>query len=414
MPRITLLLLTGMVIAQLQLPGCPNTADTGGDTPSERLEIQTLASASRSARVGETVTLTAEATGPEDGGAITYSWLQIGGYGVSIRDANAAVAGFTAPSLSAEQTLRFLVTTTNELGDFGSAEASTVVRADPNYRAPTFGFGGGGGGSGFGSNRPRADAGADLTVQTGSVATLNGSSSSGQELTFRWLQTSGTSVVLSSSEQAVVTFTAPALADNNTELRLEFELQVTDNQRRTSTDRIVVTVNTSGGQTQSPRVRLTTSFGAFTVELDRQRAPISVDNFLRYVDDGFYTNTIFHRVIPNFVVQGGGFGPGLTPKDPRDPIQIESDNGLRNERGTIAMARTNDPNSATSQFYVNLIDNTSLDRSATNPGYTVFGRVIDGLEVIDRIAQVQTGSRSGFQDVPVEDVLLRSAVRVTR
>jgi cyclophilin family peptidyl-prolyl cis-trans isomerase len=131
------------------------------------------------------------------------------------------------------------------------------------------------------------------------------------------------------------------------------------------------------------------------------------------VDDGFYDGTIFHRVIPDFVVQGGGFEPGLVEKDTRDMIVNEATNGLKNTRGSIAMARRNEPDSATSQFYFNVADNTSLDYTSTSPGYTVFGWVIRGMSVVDQIATVQTESRDGFDDVPVEDVLIESIERIT-
>lgn len=162
----------------------------------------------------------------------------------------------------------------------------------------------------------------------------------------------------------------------------------------------------------APRVRLETSKGVIVVELEAEKAPRTVANFLRYVRSGFYAGTIFHRVIPGFVVQGGGFTPGLNQKNTRDPIKSEADNGLKNARGTIAMARTSDPDSATSQFYFNLADNRQLDHSDTNPGYTVFGRVLEGMDVVDRIAAVPTETRQGFQDVPRQDILIRTVRRV--
>ena len=158
-----------------------------------------------------------------------------------------------------------------------------------------------------------------------------------------------------------------------------------------------------------PRVRITTSLGEFLVELDPNDAPLTVANFLQYVNEGFYDGTIFHRVIPDFVVQGGGYLPGLEAKPTHDPIASEASNGLLNLRGTVAMARTDDPNSATSQFYVNVADSPTLDPSATSAGYTVFGRVIEGLAGIDRISTVPTQASGDFTDVPVEDVVLLSA-----
>ena len=162
-------------------------------------------------------------------------------------------------------------------------------------------------------------------------------------------------------------------------------------------------------------VRFETSLGNFTVELFLKEAPLSVENFLRYVDDKHFDGTIFHRVIPGFMIQGGGMEPGMGQKETREPIQNEAKNGLKNSRGTLAMARTNDINSATAQFFVNLKDNDFLDHkpgSSSTYGYAVFGRVSEGMDVVDKIAKVKTGSRRGHQDVPVEDVLVTAAVRV--
>ena len=164
----------------------------------------------------------------------------------------------------------------------------------------------------------------------------------------------------------------------------------------------------------NPQVQLSTSQGNIVLELDPAKAPISVDNFLAYVKSGFYSNTIFHRVIPGFVVQGGGFTSGLVPPSGlKSPIALESNNGLKNLRGTLAMARTSDPASATSQFFVNLVDNAFLDyKDASNPGYAVFGKVVQGLDVVDSIAQVSTGTVNGYQDVPLTDVTVTKAAQI--
>ncbi len=155
-----------------------------------------------------------------------------------------------------------------------------------------------------------------------------------------------------------------------------------------------------------------TSKGNITIELFDQEAPISTKNFLDYVDQGFFTDVIFHRVIPGFVIQGGGFTADMLQKQNNPPIRNEADNGLRNERGTLSMARTSDPDSATSQFFINLRDNASLDRSPGNDGYAVFGRVAEGMDVVDDIARVKTGSHGMHDDVPLEPVVIRSAARV--
>ena len=160
-------------------------------------------------------------------------------------------------------------------------------------------------------------------------------------------------------------------------------------------------------------VRFETSLGDFTVEVDEASAPISAKNFLRYVDEGFFDGTIFHRVIPGFMIQGGGFTAGMEHKAGHEPIRNEAANGLKNLRGTLAMARTNDPHSASSQFFVNLVDNDFLNQRSGNAGYAVFGRVVGGIEVIDRIAKVKTGRRHGHDDVPAEAVLVNAARRTS-
>jgi peptidyl-prolyl cis-trans isomerase A (cyclophilin A) len=162
---------------------------------------------------------------------------------------------------------------------------------------------------------------------------------------------------------------------------------------------------------KNPMVRFETSHGDFSVEVDEESAPVSAQNFLRYVDEGYYDGTIFHRVIPGFMVQGGGFTVDMGQKPGHAPIRNEADNGLRNLRGSLAMARTNDLHSATSQFFVNLVDNGFLDHRTGNFGYAVFGRVVGGIDVIDKIAKVKTGRRQGHDDVPAEPVLVKSARR---
>ena len=159
-------------------------------------------------------------------------------------------------------------------------------------------------------------------------------------------------------------------------------------------------------------IRFETSHGPFTVELFPKEAPVTVENFLRYVDDGFFDGTIFHRIVPGFVIQGGGLTADFGNKQTRAPISNEAKNGLKNTRGSLSMARTSDINSATSQFFVNLTDNAFLDNSARDYGYAVFGRVTDGMDVIDKIAKVNTGRRKGYTDAPLEDVVITSARRL--
>ena len=163
-------------------------------------------------------------------------------------------------------------------------------------------------------------------------------------------------------------------------------------------------------------IKLSTSMGEITLELDAEDAPITVENFLSYVDSGHYDNTIFHRVIPGFVIQGGGLTSGMQEKQAGTPIQNEADNGLKNLTGAICMARTNDPHSATSQFFINLKDNQFLDHTEkieSGWGYAVFGRVVSGMDVVEKIAAAETGNVGYHSDVPLEDVVLEKAERVT-
>ncbi|MBI3900472.1 MAG: peptidylprolyl isomerase [Gammaproteobacteria bacterium] len=165
----------------------------------------------------------------------------------------------------------------------------------------------------------------------------------------------------------------------------------------------------------SPKVRITTSAGVIEIELDAKKAPVSTANFLRYVDKGFYNGTIFHRIIPGFMVQGGGFLPGLKQKPTDSPIKNEADNGLKNLAGTIAMARTMDPDSASAQFFINTIDNNFLDHRAKNPqgwGYAVFGKVTKGMDVVKKIESAPAGTTGPFENVPREDIVIKKAERM--
>ena len=369
--------------------------------PAERSKIATQASATpETTNPGETVTLTATATADVDAGAITYAWLQTAGPGVSMSNGTQATASFVAPSLPTDQTLQFTVTTTNERGDVGRASVGILALADPDY------------GVDQSSSKVVARAGPDREAGAGGVVTLDGTNSRGTALSYEWQQVGGVSVELDDADEALATFVAPDYEAGGTN-RLEFELQVRDTRGRSDTDRVVITVVEDADSAEAyPRVRFTTSMGTFVVELDRVNAPITVENFLEYAQDGFYDGTIFHRVIADFMIQGGGYLPGLVEKETRDPITNESDNGLSNERGTIAMARMSDADSATSQFYINVVDNTHLDGQEGQAGYTVFGEVVEGIDVVDAIAEVETESRDSFNDVPVQDVVIISAERI--
>lgn len=165
-----------------------------------------------------------------------------------------------------------------------------------------------------------------------------------------------------------------------------------------------------------PRVELQTSMGRIVLELFPLKAPETVSSFLQYVEAGYYDGTIFHRVIPDFMIQGGGFTPEMSQKTTRAPVQNEADRALKNERGTVAMARTGDPHSATAQFFINLVDNPHLDHRAKNTqgwGYTAFGRVVEGMAVVDAIARVPTKNAGMHQNVPVEPVVIRNAQRLS-
>ena len=156
-------------------------------------------------------------------------------------------------------------------------------------------------------------------------------------------------------------------------------------------------------------IKFETSHGNFTVELFPKEAPLSAENFQKYVDDKYFDGTIFHRIIPGFMIQGGGLTQDFANKQTREAIKNEAKNGLKNTRGTLSMARTSEINSATSQFFINLVDNAFLDNGPRDYGYAVFGRVTEGMDTVDKIAAVKTGKRKGYQDAPLEDVVILSA-----
>lgn len=160
-------------------------------------------------------------------------------------------------------------------------------------------------------------------------------------------------------------------------------------------------------------ITLKTSLGDIVIELDRKNTPATAENFARYAKDGFYNNTVFHRVINGFMIQGGGFEPGMRQKKSENTIENEADKGLPNKRGTVAMARTSDPHSASSQFFINVADNDFLNHKAKNEsgwGYCVFAKVVDGMDVVDRIKAAKTTMRAGHQDVPAEDVVIEQVI----
>jgi len=209
--------------------------------------------------------------------------------------------------------------------------------------------------------------------------------------------------------------TNPSFASNSTTdmLVLNCKVNVVGNLTLTIKNEAGVVVNTTSLTVPNPQVGIVTSLGSIVLELDPVAAPITVNNFLSYANSGFYRNTLFHRVIAGFMIQGGGYTAGLVKKDGlKDPIVLESNNGLTNLRGTVAMARTNDPNSATSEFFINHVDNGFLNYSTTNPGYAVFGKVIQGMDVVDAIASKATAVSNGFADVPLEDITITAALQI--
>jgi peptidyl-prolyl cis-trans isomerase A (cyclophilin A) len=254
-----------------------------------------------------------------------------------------------------------------------------------------------------------ADAGGSIVGLLNRDVELNGGKSQsiyGDKLTYAWTQTGGASVDLTSADAAVAKFRASSTGTYT------FQLTVTDENNNSDSDTATATV------VDKPNVRLVTSKGDIVLEMYEDGAPVSVANFLTYVHSGFYNGTIFHRVMPGFVIQGGGFLPGLIqPEGLRAPIINEFSTLRPNSRSTISMARTSNLNSATSQFFLNLVDNTDLDTPGN--GYAVFGRVVEGMNVADEIAQVETGDATDpdghpFQDVPVEDVVVTSATIESR
>jgi len=176
---------------------------------------------------------------------------------------------------------------------------------------------------------------------------------------------------------------------------------------------LMLAASASSAAQEAPRVRLETTMGNIVLALDAQHAPQTVENFLAYVNSGFYDGTIFHRVIGNFMIQGGGYTADMSRKQTRPPVKNEADNGLKNSRGSIAMARTRDPHSASAQFFINVEDNAALDYTAPNDrgwGYAVFGHVIEGMDVVDEIRAQATGVKAGFRDVPKKTITITHAV----
>jgi cyclophilin family peptidyl-prolyl cis-trans isomerase len=343
-----------------------------------------------------------------DDGTVAHSWSQTSGPGVKLQNANTREASFGAPSSPVDAIMTFVMSVSNSTGGFGSAEIALRVAADEDYVDPDGPADGSSGGE-TDDEEPVADAGQDQTVREFATVMLNGESSTGRSIVFSWTSLDA-AITITEPNSPTPSFTAPAFAEDGVN-SYTFELRVTDDQGQFSTDQVIVTVLRSDDSQDFPEVLLETSLGNMRVRLNRVAAPVTVANFLSYADSEFYDGLIFHRVISGFVIQGGGYFPGLTEKPPNDPIVLETSDALLNERGTIAMARTSDPDSATSQFYFNLVDNPDLDPNASSEGYAVFGEITEGLEVMDAIGAVSTQMQNGFNDVPVNDILI---IRIRR
>ncbi len=408
--------------------GCPleppaQTPDLGDLTPQ--------VSATVSAKAGESVTLTAELVNIEDPSGATFRWRQLGDQTIELQDPNTSSVSFVVPSVQAGETLQFRVDVTTPDGAIytdtveatAAAASELVIPAgwplDPSAES-----------TGSSDATPAVHVivwpGVEHEVtMTAALADGTGAAS----VTYAWFQERGRLVEIEGAGTPQASFVAPSLPTDQT-LYFRIDVQAPDGRIYSATVEVPIPADPDYGLEEGidedgegdgvekdphPRVRLRTSLGTIVLELDRVNAPLTVNNFLRYVDDGFYDGTIFHRVIPEFMVQGGGFEPGLIEKETRDPIKNESDNGLENERGTVAMARLNDPDSATAQFFINLVDNESLDATSGANGYAVFGRVVQGMDVVDRMAEVETESRdtpSGGRsyNVPVDDIVLMNAL----
>jgi cyclophilin family peptidyl-prolyl cis-trans isomerase len=197
------------------------------------------------------------------------------------------------------------------------------------------------------------------------------------------------------------------------EIKLEEKLKkVTENKPQVIEKKEVNIMNSNiDSITENIMIVMETSMGNIEIELDKKHAPVTVDNFVKYIDQGFFDGTVFHRVIGNFMIQGGGFTPDGNQKGTNKPIPLESNNGLKNNLGTLAMARTNDPNSATGQFFINVKDNDFLNYNPQNPGYAVFGKVVTGLEIVKNIEAVPTTTKKGMRDWPVQDIIIEKVYR---
>jgi cyclophilin family peptidyl-prolyl cis-trans isomerase len=418
--------------------GCPpeppaQSPDLGGITPR--------VSATMSASKGESVTLTARLLNIAEPSSVTFEWSQVPSQTVELEGANTSTASFEVPSVAAGETLEFRVTVETADGTTYSDTLEATAVGPSELVLPA------------GWQVERLPETADPNATTPSVHAM-GSPNAGQEVslaarlpdeidatsvTYRWFQTYGGPVELQEDNTADASFEAPSLpAEQILRFRVDVEVPdgtIEDAEAAVAQVAVVVAADPNFGVATGieeeeegegwtdedyPQVRLKTNRWTIVLELNRQKAPRTVDNFLQYVEDRFYDGTIIHRVEPNFVIQGGGYEPGLIKKETREPIRNESDNGLKNERGTVAMALVpGDLNSATSQFFINLKDNHALDASDGANGYTVFGRVADdSWSAVEQMAEVETESQTSpegdrYNYVPVEDIVIMHATRLS-
>jgi len=324
-------------------------------------------------------------------GERSYRWEQTAGPEVVLADPNTFSTTFTAPDVDESTILTFELTATD--GADNSVTDAVDIEVVPELTA---------------------SAGDDQTATPGLGVTLQGAGAAGSgDIAYEWRQTAGQAVELSDPNAASPAFTAPLVENDET---LTFELTITDEAAQTATDTVDILVD-------APRVRFGTTMGEFVILLRPDVAPVGVANFMLYVNEDFFTGLIMHRIIQDFVVQGGGWPADLSQVFRYNPIILESNNGLNNARGWVAYARTSEPNSATSEFFVNLVDNTAegeaqsgyanLDYiSPEQPGYAVFGKIVEGMDVIDAMGQVETHSQAPewspefeFDDVPVEPIV---------
>ncbi len=392
--------LAGCLIVAISLVGCMPGVLESLQTENRR-PVASIA-APGSAAAGQTIVLDGSGSTDPDGDTLRYAWVQVVGPNVVLADANQATASFEVPTVSSDMIASFQLVVTDPAGLQDTASVS-VTFSPATVPEPL-----------------EAMAGPDLQVISLSQAPLSGGSTGGVGTlrAYMW-STEALTATINEPNQPTTSFSVPAV-DERTEI--PFTLTVVDEAGQTSTDQLIATVHV-------PRVRFNMTqggapLGEFVVQLNPVKAPQGAPNFLGYVSSGFYDGLVFHRTIPELdpehtyaIIQGGGFDPALVEKTPGDPIPLESNNNWSNLRGTVAYARTFEPDSATSQFFINVSDNPGFDWAGdSNPGYAVFAEVVEGMDVVDAISQVPTqdlsaayGGSAAFKRVPVPPVVIESA-----